>query len=232
MRRKYFPLDQSSSRRCGGRNPARKRALCFTIGVEACFAKRLTYELLKPVFQMDRRVQLVCREGKADELVAQLALHRLDAVLADEPATGALKYKVFSHLLGRDTVSVCAPRKVAAALRRGFPQSLRGAPALLPTANTSLRRSLDEWFHAADIPPRIVAEFEDGALMKVVAANGEGFIAVPSRTVPECGTRFRLVEGGRLEWCSDLSYLITGERRITHPAVRVLSEHARRLAFA
>jgi LysR family transcriptional activator of nhaA len=212
--------------------PASKRALRFTIGVEDCFSKVLACEILKPVFQMERRVRLVCREGKADELIAQLILHRLDAVLADEPATGELQYKVFSHLLGRDTVSVCAPRKVAAALRRGFPKSLRGAPALLPTPNTSLRRSLDEWFHAADIHPRIIAEFEDGALMKVVAANGEGFIAVPSLTVPECLTRFGLVEVGRLESCSDLSYLITGERRITHPAVRVVSEHARRLAFA
>jgi LysR family transcriptional activator of nhaA len=212
--------------------PASKRALRFTIGVEDCFSKVLASEILKPVFQMERRVRLVCREGKADELIAQLILHRLDAVLADEPATGELQYKVFSHLLGRDTVSVCAPRQMAATLRRGFPKSLRGAPALLPTPNTSLRRSLDEWFHAADIHPRIIAEFEDGALMKVVAANGEGFIAVPSLTVPECVTRFRLVEVGRLESCSDMSYLITGERRITHPAVRVVSEQARRLAFA
>lgn len=214
-----------------GQEPDRKRALRFTIGVGDSFSKLLTYEILKPVFHMDRRVQLICREGKADELVAQLAIHRLDAVLADEPATGSLKFKVFSHLLGKSTVSVCAPRKFAPALRNGFPQSLHQAPALLPTPNTSLRRSLDEWFHAAGIQPRIVAEFEDGALMKVAAANGEGFIAVPTLTVPECVTRFRLAEIGRLEACSDVFYLITGERRITHPAVRVLSEHARRLAF-
>ena len=211
--------------------PDHKRALRFTIGVEDSFSKLLTYEILKPVFKMDRRVQLVCREGKADELVAQLAIHRLDAVLADEPATGSLKFEVFSHLLGKSTVSVCAPRKFAPKLRSGFPQSLHQAPALLPTPNTSLRRSLDEWFHAAGIQPRIVAEFEDGALMKLAAANGEGFIAVPTLTVPECVTRFRLADIGRLEQCSDVFYLITGERRITHHAVRVLSEHARRLAF-
>jgi LysR family transcriptional activator of nhaA len=212
--------------------PSGKRALRFTIGVEDSFSKLLTYEVLKPVFQMAPRVQLVCREGKAEELVAQLAIHRLDAVLADEPATGGLKFKVFSRLLGKGTVSVCAPRRIAGALRDGFPQSLHQAPALLPTPNTSLRRSLDEWFNAAKIQPRIVAEFEDGALMKVAAANGEGFIAVPTVTVSECVTRFRLAEVGRLERCSDYFFLITGERRITHPAVLRISEHARTLAFA
>jgi LysR family transcriptional activator of nhaA len=212
--------------------PVQKRALRFTIGVEDSFSKLLSYEILKPLFRSDLDLRLVCREGKAEELLAQLAAHRLDAVLADEPGTGAMKFKVFSHQLGKSTVAVCAPPKIARSLRNGFPRSLHQAPALLPTANTSLRRSLDEWFHAAGIQPRIVAEFEDGALMKVAAANGHGFIAVPSLTVPECVTRFRLADVGRLERCTDVFYLITGERRITHPAVLRMSEHARTLAFA
>ena len=212
--------------------PVRKRALRFTIGVEDSFSKLLTYDILRPLFDMVPRVHLVCREGKAEELIAQLAIHRLDAVLADEPATGGTKYKVFSHLLGRSTVSICALRKVARTLRAGFPQSLRQAPALLPTANTTLRRALDEWFHGVGIEPRIAAEFEDGALMKVAAANGQGFIAVPSVTVEECVTRFQLVEVAKLPECSDAFYLITGERRITHPAVGVMREHARGLVFS
>src|SRR5688572_11680481 len=83
--------------------PARKRALRFTIGVEDSFSKLLSYEILKPIFQAEPRVRLVCREGKAEELIEQLVIHRVDAVLADEPATGDLKFKVFSHLLGRST---------------------------------------------------------------------------------------------------------------------------------
>jgi LysR family transcriptional regulator, transcriptional activator of nhaA len=215
-----------------GQEPARKRPLRFTIGVEDSFSKLVTYEVLKPLFEMSPRVRLICREGKAEELVAQLSIHRLDAVLADEPATGSAKFKVFSHLLGKSPVSVCAPRKIASALRNGFPNSLHQAPALLPTQNTSLRRSLDECFHAAGIQPRVIAEFEDGALMKVAAAKGHGFIAVPSVSVPECVTRFRLAEVGVLNGCSDFFFLITGERRITHPAVLLIREHARKLAFA
>ena len=211
--------------------PVRKRPIRFTIGVEDSFSKLVTYEILRPVFALKPSVQLICREGKSEELLAQLAIHRLDAVLADEPATGGLKFKIFSHLLGKSTVTVCAPRKIAPALRNGFPKSLHQAPALLPSPNTSLRRSLDQWFHAAGIQPRIVAEFEDGALMKVAAANGHGFIVVPTLTVPECVTRFRLSEVGKLDRCADYFYLLTGERRITHPAVLPITAHVRRLAF-
>lgn len=109
-----------------------------------------------------------------------IAIHRLDAVLTDEPATASFKIKVFSHLLGESNVAICATPKLARVLRKGFPKSLHGAPALLPTSNTTLRRALDEWFHAIGIQPRVVAEFEDGALMKIAAANGQGFVPVPT----------------------------------------------------
>lgn len=212
--------------------PARKRGIRLAIGVEDSFPKLLSYEILKPVFGLDLPVQLVCREGKPEELLAQLAVHRLDAILADEPATGTMKFKAFSHLLGKSTVAICATRKLARVLRNGFPQSLHEAPALLPTSNTTLRRSLDEWFHAIGIQPRVVAEFEDGALMKIAAADGLGFIAVPLVTLGECVNRFRLEKVGQTDRCSDQYYLVTGERRVTHPAVLLMSEHARSLVFS
>lgn len=211
--------------------PTRKRPTRFTVGIEDSFPKLLSFEILKPVFAIEPRIHVICREGKSEDLVVQLANHRLDAVLADEPATGSTKFKVFSHLLGRSVVAICAPAKLARSLKRGFPHSLGNAPMLLPTANTTLRRSLDEWFHAAGITPRVVAEFEDAALMKIAAANGEGFIAVPSVTVEECVTRFGLVKVGTVKACNDSFYLITSERRTLHPAVRLITEQARSLVF-
>ncbi len=210
---------------------AGRRALRFAIGVEDSFPKLLSYQILKPTLSMTPPVQLVCREGKADELLAQLVFHRLDAILADQPATGAVKSRVFSHLLGKSIVAFCATRKIARRLRAGFPRSLHQAPALLPTPNTTLRRSLDEWFHTIGIQPRVVAEFEDGALMKIAASDGQGFIAVPAVTMSECVNQFQLGEVGQTDKCSDEYYLITGERRVTHPALRFLSEQARSLVF-
>ena len=214
------------------REPARQRAIRLAIGVEDSFPKLLSYEILRPVLGLDPPVQLVCREGKTEELLAQLALHRLDAVLSDEPATGAAKFKVHSHRLGRSLVAFCATGKLARRLRVGFPQSLHQAPALLPTPNTTLRRSLDEWFNAINIQPRIVAEFEDGGIMKIAASDGQGFMAVPAVTMGECVNRFRLEQIGQTDRCSDEYYLITGERRVTHSAVLLISEHARSLVFS
>ena len=211
--------------------PARKRPPRFTIGIEDSFPKLLSFEILRPVFELNPGVQVICREGKSEELVAQLANHRLEAVLADEPATGSTKFKVFSHLLGRSVVTVCAPQNLARTIKRGFPRSLTDAPMLLPTPNTTLRRSLDEWFHGAGITPRVVAEFEDAALMKIAAANGKGAIAVPSVTVEECVTRFQLVSVGTVKSCSDSFYLITGERRTAHPAAKLITDRARSLVF-
>jgi len=209
-----------------------RHALRLAVGVEDSFPKLLSYQILQPALGMTPPVQLVCREGKAEDLLAQLGLHRLDAILADEPATGAVKSEVFSHLLGRSNVAFCAARRLARRLRAGFPRSLHQAPALLPTPNTTLRRSLDEWFHASGIQPRTVAEFEDGALMKIAASDGQGFIAVPAVTISECVNQFRLEKIGQADACSDEYYLITGERRVTHPVVRCITEHARSLVFS
>jgi len=105
-------------------DPSRKRPLRLAIGVEDSFPKLLSYEILKPVLSLEPPVQLVCREGKADELLARLAVYRLEAILADEPATGGIKFKVFSHRLGKSAVAICAKPPLARTLRNGFPRSL------------------------------------------------------------------------------------------------------------
>lgn len=211
---------------------SRQRTIRLTVGVEDSFPKFLSYAILKPVMGLNPPVQLVCREGKSDDLLAELAIHRLDAVLSDEPATASFKIKVFSHLLGESSVTICAKPKLARMLRKGFPKSLHGAPALLPTANTTLRRGLDEWFHASAIQPRIVAEFEDGALMKIAAADGQGFVALPTVAMSEGIGRFGLESVGQTNRCYDRFFLVTSERRSAHPAVTLIAEHARSLVFS
>jgi LysR family transcriptional activator of nhaA len=150
------------------------------VGVADSFPKLVTNEILKPVFSMPRTVHVICREGKLEDLLAQLAAHRLDLVLADEPASSGVKFKTFSYSLGTSGVMFCAEKKLAAKLRRGFPRSLHNAPALLPAENAALRRALEAWLRGQNLKPDVIAEFEDLALMKVMAAEGRGFIAIPT----------------------------------------------------
>lgn len=213
-------------------DPSRRRAVRLTVGIEDSFPKLLSYEILKPMLGLNPPVQLVCREGKSEDLLAELAIHRLDAVLSDEPATASFKIKVFSQLLGESDVAICATPRIARVLRKGFPKSLQGAPALLPTSNTTLRRALDEWFHGIGVRPRVVAEFEDGALMKIAAADGQGFVPLPSVAISEGVAHFGLEAVGQTSKCTDRFFLITSERRSAHPAVTLMTEHARSLVFS
>lgn len=199
------------------------KTLRLHVGVADSFPKLVTQQILTPVFAMPQAVHVICREGKVEDLLAQLVAHRLDVVLADEPAPGSLKVRVFNHPMGDSGVTFCAAAPLAAKLRRGFPRSLHGAPALLPAETTGLRRSLDRWFQAIAVTPRILAEFEDAALMKVMASDGRGFIPVPSVVAEEAVERFSLRVIGSTEKCRDHFFAITADRRITHPAVAALT---------
>src|SRR5512136_1718638 len=118
------------------------QSLRFYVGVADALPKLVVNDILKPALSMPQTVHVICREGKMEDLVAQLAAHRLDLVLADEPASSSLKFRTFTHLLGESGVTFCAAPKLATRLRRRFPTSLHEAPALLPTENMALRRSL------------------------------------------------------------------------------------------
>ena len=112
-------------------------------------------------------------------------------------------------------------------MRRGFPKSLHDAPALLPSENTVLRRALETWFREQGIEPQVVAEFEDLALMKVMAAEGRGFIAVPTVAMDEAVKRYGFQMIGHAKGCRMRFHAITAERRIRHPAATAITASAR-----
>jgi LysR family transcriptional activator of nhaA len=199
------------------------KALRLHVGVADSFPKLMTQQILQPVFAMPQSVHVICREGKVADLLGQLAAHRLDVVLADEPASGGAKVRVFNHPLGECGVTFCAGPRLAAALKKGFPRSLHQAPALLPADGTGLRRAVEQWFQSLGIVPRVLAEFEDAALMKVVASDGRGFIPVPTLVAAEAIERFSLREIGATEKCREQFFAITADRRIHHPAVAVIT---------
>ena len=199
------------------------KALRVHVGVADSLPKLVTQQLLRPVFALPPAVHVICREGKVEDLLAHLVAHRLDVVLADEPAPGSLKVRVFNHPMGECGVTFCATARLAGVLRKGFPRSLNQAPALLPAEGTGMRRSLDRWFQTIGIAPRIVAEFDDPALMKVMASDGRGFIPVPSVVAQEAVDRFSLRIIGATEKCREQFFAITAERRIHHPAVAALT---------
>ena len=205
------------------------KTLRLHVGVVDSFPKLVTNEILKPVFSLPQAVQVICREGKMEDLLAQLSAHRLDIVLSDEPASSSVNFKTFNHLLGETGTHFCAEKRLAARLKRHFPKSLNDAPALLPLESTPFRRSLESWFRIQRVRPRVVAEFEDLALMKVMGAEGRGFFAVPSVAIEEAGRHYGFQEFGQAKTCRMQFHAITAERRILHPAVVAISNQAQRI---
>lgn len=210
-----------------GKHPVR-----VNIGLTDAFPKLIAFKILRAAFRSDAAVHMICREGEIGPLVSHLQAHRLDIVLADEPASSALKAKTFNHRLGRSGVTFCAVPSLAAKLRRNFPQSLDGAPALLPTQNMGMRAALETWFDSKAIRPRLVGEFEDSALMEVCSTGGRGFTAVHTVVDRAALKHFGLRVIARVDECGTDFYAITAERRVKHPAAVAITEHAYSSVFA
>ncbi len=203
------------------------RPLRLRLGVADALPKLVTYHIIKPIFSLPQLVQLSCWETKVSDMLVELTAYRLDLVLADEPASSGVTTNVFNHFLGECGVTFCAEPRLAAKLRRGFPKSLHGAPALLPMSNSGLRRSLEKWFHATGIRPRLAAEVEDPAFVNVLALQGLGFMTVPTLVAKEIVTRFGFRAIGRTDDCKQQFYAITPERKLAHPAVAAITSHAK-----
>lgn len=209
------------------------RALKLNVGMTDALSKLLAFEILKPAFNYREPTQVICRQAEIGPLVNQLQAHRLDLVLADEPASSSLKAKIFNHRLGRSGVTFCAVPALATKLRRNFPRSLIGAPALLPSENMGMRTALETWFDEKRVRPRIVGEFEDATLMMVAASfGGLGFTVTPTAVSGEALNHYGLKVIAEVEECGNDFYAITAERRVKHPVAAAITEHAYSQLFA
>jgi LysR family transcriptional activator of nhaA len=205
------------------------RPLRLVVGVPDVLPKLVVYRLLKPALELklDEATQLVTYEGKLDELLADLALHRLDIVISDAPAGPTTAVRAFNHLLGECGIGFFGTDSLAAGCTADFPQSLDRMPMLLPTENTILRRSLEQWFSENGVRPRVVGEFEDSALLKVFGQAGEGVFPAPLAIASEVQQQYGVCRIGDVDSIRERFYAISVERRLKHPAVLAISRFAR-----
>ena len=146
----------------------------LNVGISDVFPKLIAFRVLEHATTLDPPVEVVCREDKTERLLAELSVHGFDMVLTDTPFSGQVNVKAFNHQLGQSPVGLYGVKRLAERYRRGFPRSLDGAPMLLPTYHSVLRRALDRWLDAHEIRPHVVAEFDDSALMKVFGGARQG----------------------------------------------------------
>ena len=207
------------------------RPLRFNVGVADVLPKLVAYRLLEPALHLPEQVQLVCHEGSPPELLTRLAVYELDLVLSDSPIGPDVKVRAFSHLLGECGVTIFGAKDLATKYRRRFPKSLDGAPFIIPTANTALRRAIEHWFDSKDIRPSVFGEFEDSALLKVFGQAGVGLFAAPTVIEKEVQRQYSVKVVGRLESVRERFYAISVEKKVKHPAVLAIADVARQKLF-
>ena len=213
------------------RNLPDGRPIVFKVGVADVVPKSIAYRLLAPALQLPEPIRIVCRESSIENLLTELALHKIDLVIADSPIPTNVKVRGFNHQLGECGISFFAVSELANKLGNDFPKNLDAAPLLLPSEMTLMQSRLLKWFDKLHIHPRIVGEFDDSALMKAFGQAGTGVFIAPTPISAEVEKKYGVVVIGQTDEVLEQFYAISVERKISHPAVAAITETAREWLF-
>jgi LysR family transcriptional regulator, transcriptional activator of nhaA len=199
----------------------------LVVGIADAVPKLLATRILASALKLSPNVQLVCWEDKLDRLLADLAIHSLDLIISDCPAPPSISIQAANHIMGESGLSLFGTAKLAARYRRKFPQSLEGAPVLLPTSNAMQRGLLDAWFTRNNIHPRLIAEIQDSATLKAFGHGGYGIFPGPTVLEKQIRRQYQVEVLGQMDAVKQRFYAITMERRIKHPVVMAIVASAR-----
>ena len=224
-----FALGRELTEVVGGDDRPRRHASRWVSPMRS--RKMTTYKLLEPAMVLEPRPRIVMKIDKTERLLTQLAEHSLDLVLADDRVRPDVGIRAFTHLLGESSVSIFATRKFARAISAQIPPVIAWESMLVQTTNTSLRRTLDQWFYERNLVPQIVGEVEDMAILQVLGQQGIGLFAAPSVVEKVICKQHDVCVLGQLAAAKERFYAISVERRLRHPAVVAMSQAAREKLF-
>jgi LysR family transcriptional activator of nhaA len=207
-----------------------QKTLTFRVGIADSISKSVAHRVLEPSLKGDNPIRLTCREGKLTSLLGELAIHRLDMVIADRPLPVGANIRAYSHLLGESAISVMGTKSLLKDRDTDhFPAMLNRAPFLLPGEDFAIHAELLRWFESQRISPRIVGEFDDSALLKLFGQGGAGFFIVPTAMNKYVRERYDVIEVGRIDSIKEQLFAITAERRMAHPGVIAVAEATRQV---
>jgi LysR family transcriptional activator of nhaA len=203
----------------------------FNVGIVDAIPKVMVFEMLNDCFDIDSRFILECHEGDLSSLLADLSMNKLDLIISDQALPIGVSVRAINHYLGQSGVTFFATKKDCAKYQSDFPQSLHKAPFLMPGRNSAQHQNLLSWFVQSKIAPKIVAEFDDSALLKFFGQTGRGIFCVATAVERDVLAQFEVAIIGRIDAVSDRYYGISPERKIKHPAVDTVLRTAERLLF-
>jgi LysR family transcriptional activator of nhaA len=102
---------------------------------------------------------------------------------------------------------------------------------LIPGAQSTVRSQFESWLTLHALHPRVVGEFDDGALMKAFGREGRGVFISPSVVEQQTCAQYDVEVIGRSSDLVEQFYAISAERRISHPGVAAITQAARTALF-
>ena len=204
-----------------------QRSVEFRVGIADSVPKAIAYRLIEPALAVPAHVRLICHEGTLEDLLAQMSVHRLDLVIADEAMSKQTSVKAFNHALGTTAMSFFAAPALKRALKGSFPKCLDGAPMLIQGASSAMRQRLDVWLAEHGVRPRLIGEFDDAALMKAFGAEGRGVFMSPTVLEAETCSQYGVKMIGKTSELVEEFFAISVERRLSHPCVIAITDKAR-----
>lgn len=202
------------------------RTQTLKVGIADVIPKSIAYRLIQPALKSESNIRLVCKENSLETLLGELALHKLDIVIADGPIPQRLGVKGYSHVLGDCGITFLASHKLRNTLTGEFPLNLSGAPFLMPSDLSLVQPQLLQWLDRQHIFPRIVGEFDDSALMKAFGQDGVGVFAVPTAIAEEVMKQYQVEVVGQTEEIREQFFAITTEQTLSNPALKAINETA------
>ncbi|RBP83182.1 transcriptional activator NhaR [Marinomonas rhizomae] len=203
------------------------RTQLLRVGIADSIPKSIAYRLLAPTMELEDPIRLVCKENSLEDLLGELALHKLDMIIADGPIPAHLAVRGFNHFLGECGTSFMAAPNLIAEDEIGFPVCLRGAPFLIPSDQSLIQIQLLHWLEKHHLHPRIMGEFDDRALMKTFGQAGAGVFIVPSAIAMEVAKQFQVEIIGSTEEIREQFFAIATEQRLSNPAIVAITDAAK-----
>lgn len=188
----------------------------LNVGISDGLAKMAVHQVLARVLN-EPHLRLLCHEGEFDQLLGELAMHKLDLVLSDRPAAPHPELRITSRLLAKSPLAWFSPPEFAGQLALNYPHSLSTVPVLLPTSHSAVRLKIDHWLEREHITPNIVGEFEDSALLATFGAEGMGVFPGPASMQAAFGKTNALIKVADLLDVEDQFHLIYTARKVLHP---------------
>lgn len=204
---------------------------CLTIGIVNSIPKLIAYRILRPILRSSVDIKIICKEDSLDKLIGELGVHQIDAILSDATIPVGISIKAYNHMLGESGISFMATAPFIKKYKNKFPNSLSGAPIILPTHNSPLRSQIDLWLRSNEIYPKVIGEFEDSALLKMFGKEGMGICICPSAIEKEVRSQYNMEVLGRIDEIKERFFIISATRKIDNPLINIICNRAQNKIF-